>query len=151
MYYFVWSSFCLLVVRSRSLVRLRFNFLVNTLHRGRHRMPCCLFVVQHSSVHGFVRICTVVMFWLHLSFSIVNKSSLQSFFYEKCFHYLVFFPMSESPSGKREGFQDNATCKREVYCWLEPGLLPHPTQWCRVRETRAQAVTQIYRVNISSW
>ena len=25
--------------------------------------------------------------------------------------------MSESPSGKREGFQDNATCKKkEVYC-----------------------------------
>ena len=63
----------------------------------------------------------------------------------------MFFPMSESLSGKREGFQDNATCKREVYCWLEPGLLPHPTQWCRVREPRAQAVTQIYRVNISSW
>ena len=35
-------------------------------------------------------------------------------------------PMSESPSGKREGFQDNATRKkREVYCWLESGLLPH--------------------------
>ena len=31
-------SFCLLVVRSRSLIRLRFNFLANTLHRGRHRM-----------------------------------------------------------------------------------------------------------------
>ena len=28
----------------------------------------------------------------------------------------MFFPMSESLSGKREGFQDNATCKREVYC-----------------------------------
>ena len=31
--------------------------------------------------------------------------------------------MSESPSGKREGFQNNAT--RKVYYWLEPGLLPH--------------------------
>ena len=48
--------------------------------------------------------------------------------------------MSESPSGKREGCQDNATRKREVYYWLEPGLLPHPTQSCRVREPRAQAV-----------
>ena len=34
-------------------------------------------------------------------------------------------PMSESPSGKREVFQDNATRKkREVYCWLESGLPP---------------------------
>ena len=41
--------------------------------------------------------------------------------------------------------------KREVYCWLESGLLPHPTQWWGVREPRAQAVTQIYRVSISSW
>ena len=41
--------------------------------------------------------------------------------------------------------------KREVYCWLESGLLSHPTQWCGVREPRAQAVTQIYRVSISSW
>ena len=33
--------------------------------------------------------------------------------------------MSESPSGKREGFQDNATRKkREVYRWLESGLPP---------------------------
>ena len=33
--------------------------------------------------------------------------------------------MSESPSGKREGFQDNATRKKgEVYCWLESGLPP---------------------------
>ena len=32
-------------------------------------------------------------------------------------------PMSKSPSGKREGFQDNATRKkREVYCWLKSGL-----------------------------
>ena len=61
-------------------------------------------------------------------------------------------PMSESPSGKREGFQDNATRKkREVYYWLEPGLLPQPTQWYRVREPRAQAITQIYRMSISSW
>ena len=61
-------------------------------------------------------------------------------------------PMSESLSGKREGLQDNATCKkREVYCWLEPGLLPHPTQWCRVREPWAQAVTQIYRVSTRHW
>ena len=34
-------------------------------------------------------------------------------------------PMSESPSGKREGFQDNATRKKgEVYCWLELGIPP---------------------------
>ena len=62
-------------------------------------------------------------------------------------------PMSESPSRKREGLQDNATqlAKREVYCWLESGLLPHPTQWCRVREPWAQAVTQIYRVSTHHW
>ena len=49
--------------------------------------------------------------------------------------YSMSCPMSESPSGKREGFQDNATRKkREVYYWLEPGLLPQPMQWCRVRK-----------------
>ena len=37
----------------------------------------------------------------------------------------VFCPVSESQSGKREGFQNNATRKkREVYYWLESGLLP---------------------------
>ena len=35
---------------------------------------------------------------------------------ETLLNWLVFCPMSESPSGKREGFQDNATRKREVYC-----------------------------------
>ena len=37
----------------------------------------------------------------------------------------VLCPMSESPSRKREGFQDNTTRKkREVYCWLKSGLPP---------------------------
>ena len=38
----------------------------------------------------------------------------------------MFCPMSESLSGKRGGFQDNATRKkREVYYWFESGLLLH--------------------------
>ena len=38
--------------------------------------------------------------------------------------------------------------KREVYYWLESGLLP-PTQWYGVREPWAEVVTQIYKVCIS--
>ena len=54
--------------------------------------------------------------------------------------------MSESPSGKREGLQDNATGKKgEVYYWLEPGPSAASNAVVQVREPRAQAVTQIYR------
>ena len=31
--------------------------------------------------------------------------------------------------------QGNSQQKREVYYWLEPGLLPQPTQCCRVRKS----------------
>ena len=46
---------------------------------------------------------------------------------------------------------DNATRKKGSL--LLSGLLPHPTQWCRLREPRAQAqaVTQIYRVSTHRW
>ena len=44
---------------------------------------------------------------------------------------LVLCPMSESPSGKREGFQDNATGKKGKFITdLSQGSLPHPKQWC---------------------
>ena len=40
--------------------------------------------------------------------------------------------MSKSPSGKREGFQDNATGKKGKFITdSSQGPLPHPTQWCR--------------------
>ena len=40
--------------------------------------------------------------------------------------------MSESPSGKREGFQDNATDKKgKLITDSSQGPLPHPTKWCR--------------------
>ena len=40
--------------------------------------------------------------------------------------------MSESPSRKREGFQDNATDKKGKFITdSSQGPLPHPTQWCR--------------------
>ena len=40
--------------------------------------------------------------------------------------------MSESPSGKREGLQDNATGKKGKFITdSSQGPLPHPTQWCR--------------------
>ena len=40
--------------------------------------------------------------------------------------------MSESPSRKREGFQDNATGKKGKFITdSSQGPLLHPTQWCR--------------------
>ena len=42
--------------------------------------------------------------------------------------------MSESLRGKREGLRDDATRKKESLLLLESALLPHPTQWCWVRE-----------------
>ena len=54
-------------------------------------------------------------------------------------------------AGREKASKTMQLAKRELYCWLESGLLPHPTQSCGVREPRAQAVTQIYRVSISSW
>ena len=53
--------------------------------------------------------------------------------------------------GREKASKTMQLTKREVYCWLESGLLPHPTQWCGVREPRAQAVTQIYRVSTHRW
>ena len=56
-------------------------------------------------------------------------------------------PLSKSPSRKREDLHDNAMrTGREIYCWLEPGPLLQPTQWCKVREPRAPVSTHIYRV-----
>ena len=61
-------------------------------------------------------------------------------------------PMSESLSGKREGLQDNATGKKGKFITdSSQGPLPHPTQWCEVREPRAQAVTQVYMVRTHRW
>ena len=40
--------------------------------------------------------------------------------------------MSESPSGKREGLQDNATGKKGKFITdSSQGPLPHLKQWCR--------------------
>ena len=58
--------------------------------------------------------------------------------------------ISESPSGKREVFQDNATRKKGKFITdSSQGFLPQPSQWCRVRKPWAEAVTQIYKVCIS--
>ena len=38
------------------------------------------------------------------------------------------------------------TQRKGIYCWLESGPLPQPTQWCRVREPWAPVSTHIYRV-----
>ena len=60
--------------------------------------------------------------------------------------------MSESRSGKREGLQDNAIGKKwEVYYWLKPGPSAASSAVVQVREPRAQAVTQIYRVSTHRW
>ena len=50
--------------------------------------------------------------------------------------------MSESPSGKREGLQDNATGKKGKFI-TDSSQSP----LVQVREPGAQAVTQIYRVS----
>ena len=77
----------------------------------------------------------------------------------------VLFPRSRDPwwapkcyvrcpnprVGREKASKTMQLAKREVYCWLESGLLPHLTQWCGFRECWAHAVTQIYRVCISSW
>ena len=56
-------------------------------------------------------------------------------------------PMSESPSEKREGFQDNATCINGKCLLLARVRAPaaRPTQWYGVRERWAQAVAQFIR------
>ena len=54
-------------------------------------------------------------------------------------------------AGREKASKTMQLAKREVYYWLESGLLPQPTQWCRVREPWAQAVTQIYRVSTHHW
>ena len=54
-------------------------------------------------------------------------------------------PMSESPSGKREGFQDNATRKKGSL------LLTGVRAPAASNAVGAPAVTQIYRVSLSSW
>ena len=55
--------------------------------------------------------------------------------------------MSESLSGKREGFQDNATRIKGKFLLLARVRAPaaRPTQWYGVRERWAQAVTQFIR------
>ena len=64
----------------------------------------------------------------------------------------VLCPMSESPGRKREGLQDNAIGKKgEVYYWLKPGPSATSSAVVQVREPRAQAVTQIYRVSTRRW
>ena len=61
-------------------------------------------------------------------------------------------PMSESPNGKREGLQGNATDKKGTFITdSSQGPLPHPVQWCRSESPWAQAVTQIYRVSARRW
>ena len=56
-------------------------------------------------------------------------------------------PMSESPSEKREGFQDNATRIKGKFLLLARVRAPaaRPTQWYGVRERWAQAVAQFIR------
>ena len=44
----------------------------------------------------------------------------------------MLYPMSESPSGKREGLQDTAIGKKGKFITdSSQGPLPHPAQWCR--------------------
>ena len=64
---------------------------------------------------------------------------------------LVLCRMSESPSGTREGLQDNATGKKGKFITdSSQGPLPHPTQWCR-SESPEPKLLQIYRVSTRRW
>ena len=61
-------------------------------------------------------------------------------------------PLSESLSRKREDLHDNATRKgREIYCWLEPGSLLQPTQWCKVREPCTFIGCSISNISSGEW
>ena len=56
---------------------------------------------------------------------------LQSLGFQRVWQDLLCL-MSESPSGKREGLQDNATGKKGKFITdSSQGPLPHPMQWCR--------------------
>ena len=61
-----------------------------------------------------------------------SMSILYSYCYARCWN---------PRAGREKASKTMQLAKREVYCWLKSGLLPHPTQWCGVREPRAQAVT----------
>ena len=67
-------------------------------------------------------------FYIHLPK--LNIEYMYISFYIFCF--MLLCPMSESPSRKREGFQDNATGKKGKFITdSSHGPLLHPTQWCR--------------------
>ena len=53
--------------------------------------------------------------------------------------------MSESPSRKREALQDNVTCKKRSLLLTRVRAPAASNAVVRVREPRAQAVTQIYK------
>ena len=61
-------------------------------------------------------------------YSHMVREGLKTLKSESC----MLFPMSESPSWKREGLQDNATGKKGKFISdSSQGPLLHPTQWCR--------------------
>ena len=46
-----------------------------------------------------------------------------------------FYARCPNPqTGREKASKTMQLAKREFYCWLKSGLLPHPTQWCGVRE-----------------
>ena len=55
--------------------------------------------------------------------------------------------MSESPSGKREGFQDNAIRKKGSLLLTQVRASAATNAVVQGQKPRAQAVTQIYRVS----
>ena len=61
--------------------------------------------------------------------------------------------MSESPSGKREGFQENATHTKKGSLLLTQARASAATNAVvqGQKKPQAQAVSQIYRVCISGW
>ena len=60
-------------------------------------------------------------------------------------------PMFESLSGKREGFQNNATRKKGSLLLTQVRAPAASNAVVRVREPQAQAVTQVYRVSTRRW
>ena len=54
--------------------------------------------------------------------------------------------------GREKASKDSAIGKKgEVYYWLKPGPSAASNAGVQVREPRAQAVTQIYRVSTRGW
>ena len=127
--------------------------------------PCLLYLLHWQVGRWFFIFCFVLFFyhWCHpgswvlcssidMTFSGTIRIDLENrFMVAGAWGWECYARCPNPRAGREKASKTMQLAKRELYCWLESGLLPHSTQWFGVREPRAQAVTQIYRVSISSW